>query len=729
MEVIQVGDARYALIKWSSRRTRRRVGVICTIGPAVYNPPQPDLLEELIRGGMNIARINLSHYRLASDKPGECEPHPADRDKLLNLIRRIREVSDKLCTPVNIMFDLRGPEIRVAKFRVHSLDDLDRGRLRLAQGSTFSFVPENLQVDRASGLLVERPLLVVDKRTITKLQGRGRKLTFTANVGGRTRSIRVERIRSEMRAMVSYEVTQTMPESNLPLDIEDDSALDLKRTRGSRRMSVIVKQVRQAALRLAPGMKIRVTADRAFRSSECSVVLVDYEGDLGLDVEHHVPSDPIFVENGRVRLLLASDEDHLHPLMVVKSGETIALRKSMNFFNNPRDSVTRSTSDVDRAYLRWVLNEKTLGEPPIDSVAVSFVREHGDLREVANLIETECRSVRDKIKLIAKIESPHCFMKQEVAFGKRTFKQDSTEFAPYEEILDRPLCWGVMIARGDLGAEIEPERVPEIQEGLADRANIRGKAVIVATQMLTSMMNADRPSRADVSDMRNAVLCGADVLMLSEETAAGKYPLKALEQMQRTIMKATAELQEPRRRDRYLEKFRTYGAESGVTSEASPEAATIMELLGKPMVEISDQSGSPVIFSYALTGGSVMKIPKYRPRRAIIALSTSEWIARNLLFYYGVFPIVIAQDVEDPVADGTVRLPREWQGYEEFLSGIITAARRNAHMGNPDERELCTFSLERLSRIKPNQIVFGLLGIGTSPGYDRAIIIFRYKER
>jgi len=150
--------------------------------------------------------------------------------------------------------------------------------------------------------------------------------------------------------------------------------------------------------------------------------------------------------------------------------------------------------------------------------------------------------------------------------------------------------------------------------------------------------------------------------------------------------------------------------------KAPPE---IMELLGKPMVDICDASGSRVIFSYALTGGTAVGIPKYRPQRPIVAITSHEATARGLLFYFRIYPLWI---VKEPSRDGQDRdpaspdFPRDLTKYREFLSGIIAAERA----GN-------AFRLGRLSEIENGEIVFGLLGIdpGASRRSDRAIVVFR----
>ena len=136
-------------------------------------------------------------------------------------------------------------------------------------------------------------------------------------------------------------------------------------------------------------------------------------------------------------------------------------------------------------------------------MAISFVREAGDIRKVKEWLKER----KQDIPIIAKIE------KQEALCN-------------IEEILSE--VEGIMVARGDLGVEIPPEEVPLIQKGLIDKANKKGKIVITATQMLESMTEHLRPTRAETTDVANAVLDGTDALMLSAETATGKYPVEAL---------------------------------------------------------------------------------------------------------------------------------------------------------------------------------------------------------
>ena len=165
------------------------------------------------------------------------------------------------------------------------------------------------------------------------------------------------------------------------------------------------------------------------------------------------------------------------------------------------------------------LTEKDIADPRfglsigVDAVALSFVRSGQDLLLLREKIETFAPE-RKHLPIIAKLELPEAVEN-------------------LEEILDS--CNGVMVARGDLGVEMSPEKVPSIQKHIIQRANARLRTVITATQMLESMIQSPRPTRAEASDVANAVFDGSDLLMLSGETAIGAYPVEAVQTMARII--------------------------------------------------------------------------------------------------------------------------------------------------------------------------------------------------
>ena len=233
----------------------------------------------------------------------------------------------------------------------------------------------------------------------------------------------------------------------------------------------------------------------------------------------------------------------------------------------------------------------------VDFVALSFVRSARDINEVKNII----RNSGKEIPVIAKIE-------------KHEALQNIDEIIKAAD--------AIMVARGDLGVEIPLETVPNIQKMLIGKTNAAGKPVIVATQMLRSMCDSPRPTRAEANDVANAVLDGADAVMLSEETANGKYPVKAVEFMAKIA--ENAEQNYPHLR--FLELKR----ESNISESVAYAACDLADHLQVSAIVASTQSG----FTAKL-------ISRFRPKANIIALSPDINAVRGLCLYWGCVPVLV----------------------------------------------------------------------------------------
>jgi len=228
----------------------------------------------------------------------------------------------------------------------------------------------------------------------------------------------------------------------------------------------------------------------------------------------------------------------------------------------------------------------------VDYVAVSFVREAADVVKVKRYIRRAGKSV----PVIAKIEKPEALQN-------------------IDAILDE--ADGIMVARGDLGVEVPPEEVPLIQKSLIDRANRRGRIVITATQMLESMTEHMRPTRAEATDVANAVIDGTDALMLSAETSTGSYPLRAFKMMDRII----------RQTEEARDVAPDYDAR-GTYAEAVAEAA----------VEAARDIGARYVVAFTHSGFTARLLSKHRPRVPILAFTPSEEVMRRMALYSGVVP-------------------------------------------------------------------------------------------
>jgi pyruvate kinase len=264
-----------------------------------------------------------------------------------------------------------------------------------------------------------------------------------------------------------------------------------------------------------------------------------------------------------------------------------------------------SLTEKDRADLEFGLKHG------VDMVAASFIRNADDVRAVKRVV----LSHRSDAWVIAKLEKPQAI-----------------EDANLEEILD--VADGVMVARGDLGVEMPPEKVPIIQKHVIRRALEWRKPVITATQMLESMKDNPRPTRAEASDVANAILDGSDAVMLSAETASGKYPREAVAIMAKIILEAESNMPEPlprRRQSRHL---------------------SISETICESVAHAAQDLDMKAICVYTESGATPRLISKYRPKAAIYALTAGKSVCARLNLMWGVQPLRIpnAGSTEDMVS-------------------------------------------------------------------------------
>jgi len=250
--------------------------------------------------------------------------------------------------------------------------------------------------------------------------------------------------------------------------------------------------------------------------------------------------------------------------------------------------------DVDD--VRWALEKK------MDLIALSFVRDRSDIMEVRRVLE----EIGGNLRIIAKIET----------------REAVDNIEEIIEVVD-----GMMVARGDLGVEIPLEEVPLVQKMIIDRCRLHGKPVIVATQMLDSMIRNVRATRAEASDVANAVLDGADALMLSGETANGAHPVLSVETMSRIIRK-TEEGESPWRRAIPLQTG----------------APGIPDAVSKAAGMISDQMKSQAVLSLTQSGVTAQMVSKYRPGAPIIGATPHQETLRYLTLVWGVEPLLVPRE-------------------------------------------------------------------------------------
>ena len=301
------------------------------------------------------------------------------------------------------------------------------------------------------------------------------------------------------------------------------------------------------------------------------------------------PGDMILLDDGLLQLEVAAvEEREVHTRVVI--GGRLSNNKGMNL-PGVRLSAPALT-EKDKEDLAFGLS---IG---VDFIALSFVRSPEDVLEARRLAVTDGGR---RVPLIAKIERPEAVER-------------------LEEIVD--VADGIMVARGDLGVELGAEKVPLVQKRCIDATNARGKPVIVATQMLESMTTNPRPTRAEASDVANAILDGTDAVMLSAETASGRYPLLAVRTMAQIIREIEASA-------RFRELVvRTPALDLQVSTAATAHAAMIA----------AQQMRVPVIAVVSDSGGAARLLSEYRPEARIVAFTSDPAVQRQLAAYWGVSP-------------------------------------------------------------------------------------------
>jgi pyruvate kinase len=315
-------------------------------------------------------------------------------------------------------------------------------------------------------------------------------------------------------------------------------------------------------------------------------VSTTYEG-LPKDVR---AGDPILLADGLLELRVTKVEGPDVYTTVVHGG-IMGEHKGINL---PGVQVSApSMTEKDTEDLLFGIEQK------VDYVALSFVRRGADVYRVKEVI---ARHGAD-IPVIAKLEKPE-------AIGRLA------------EII--AAADGVMVARGDMAVESSAERVPLLQKEIIRQANKAGKIVITATQMLESMTTNPRPTRAEASDVANAVLDGTDAVMLSAETASGKFPIECVQTMDRIIRTAEA---------RYAE----FGSPTLPDPVAGVQAAINRAVLGT----ISDLNDIVAVATHTTTGRAALRLSKERPSLSILAFTSDSSVLTRMALYWGVTPILI----------------------------------------------------------------------------------------
>jgi pyruvate kinase len=358
-------------------------------------------------------------------------------------------------------------------------------------------------------------------------------------------------------------------------------------------------KLEKGAIELVEGKEISITTDESVLGTQ-ELVSTTYPH-LAADVN---VGDRILLDDGLLELkVLATDKKSLIRTEVVHGG-TLKNNKGINLPGVAlrADALTAK----DREDLIFGL------KAGVDMVALSFVRTPQDIDMCRDAMQEAGRVV----PIIAKLEKPEAI-------------------ARLDSILDK--TDGVMVARGDLGVEIPPEEVPAIQKDIIRRANQRGLPVIVATQMLNSMIEHPRPTRAEASDVANAVMDNTDAVMLSGETASGDYPVESVQMMSRIVEAAESAMRQ---------SFPRIG-----TGEPLKIPAEFPDVTCGVACRAAREAGCSLIVAFTLTGNTARLVSRYRPSVPIIAFSPNQEVRRRLSLLWGVMPRVLepVQETEEMV--------------------------------------------------------------------------------
>lgn len=373
-------------------------------------------------------------------------------------------------------------------------------------------------------------------------------------------------------------------------------------------------------INLKEGQKFTLT-NRSILGDQngCSISYAGLPSDISL-------GDLVLIDDGLIALeVLSVSKTDIET--IVKNGGEIKSHKGVNVPSVALKLPAVTEKDIEDIVF-GIKNE-------VDYIAMSFVRSAEDILEIRKILE---ENGSPKIDIIAKIENEQ---------GVKNI----------EEILE--VSDGIMVARGDLGVEIPAEQVPIVQKKLIEICNREGKPVITATQMLDSMTRNPRPTRAETTDVANAIFDGTDAVMLSGETAAGKYPIEALNTMSNIAIAAEKVLNY---REILNKKLEIPDSKDVTTAVSHATARAALEMQAKAIITATS------------SGFTAKKMARLRPKSPIVACTTKYSVCRNLALYWGVFPIKIKETSStDEIFSFSIDAAKEYDFVSEGDLVVISA--------------------------------------------------------
>ena len=372
---------------------------------------------------------------------------------------------------------------------------------------------------------------------------------------------------------------------------------------------------------LVAGQTVRVAMNEVLGTAE--KFSITYPGLIN-DV---VVGGTILVDDGYVELTVTElDTANQEIVCTVKNSAFVKDRRGINVpgakLNMP------FISEKDRADMIFGC------EMQVDYIAASFVRRAEDVLAIREIFAEQGNT---HTQIIAKIEN----------------QEGVDNMDSILEVVD-----GIMVARGDLGVEVPAEDVPLIQKEIIAKCNAAGKIVITATQMLESMQKNPRPTRAEVSDVANAIFDGTDAIMLSGESAAGQYPLEAVETMARIA----------RRTEQALDH------QEIIARAMASSSRDVASAMGLAVADTVEDLGAQAVIACTQSGATARDISKYRPSEPVIAATSCEKTATSLALYWGVQPVVVAETANtDELLKTAATVATEVAGLEAGETAVVTA--------------------------------------------------------